>query len=236
MDAPLKPASKAARWRRLRCGWRYEREARSQGAQRIAGVDEVGRGALFGPVVAAAVIFDGEPRLRGIKDSKQLTAEEREAWEARIQETAHCWAIAACDAGRIELINIYQASRQAMLDALRRLAAPPDWLLVDAVRLDWTGPQQAIVHGDALSVTIAAASILAKQHRDRLMRQWDKVYPQYGLFRNKGYATAEHIAALLRHGPSPQHRRSFLRELTAPQLFAAAEEKCIEGTPKKATN
>ncbi len=221
MPANRHPAPGVRRWR---CGWRFERAARSQGAALIAGVDEVGRGALFGPVVAAAVVFDGEPRLRGMKDSKQLTAAERQAWEPRIRQCARQWAIAACDAGRIEWINIYQASRLAMLDAIRGLAVQPDWLLVDAVKLDWPGPQQAIVHGDALSISIAAASILAKEHRDRLMRQWDRIYPAYGLFRNKGYATAEHLAALQQYGPTPQHRRSFLSELTAPQWIATAGE------------
>lgn len=223
MPAIPYPAQKAT-LSQLRCGWRFERQARRQGARVIAGVDEVGRGALFGPVVAAAVIFDGEPRLRGIKDSKQLTARERQGWEARILRTVQHWAIAGCDAGQIERINIYQASRRAMLDAIQGLTAAPDWLLVDALRLEWPGRQQGIVHGDALSISIAAASILAKEHRDRLMRCWDRVYPAYGLYRNKGYATPEHVAAIMRHGPTPLHRRSFLHELTDPPMQTTAAQ------------
>lgn len=203
----------------LICSSRFERRARQQGARRVAGVDEVGRGALFGPVVAAAVILDPLHHPRGLNDSKRLTREEREALAPRIRRQAIAWALAAVDAGRIDCVNIYQASRLAMRAAVEALAPPPDWLLVDAVPLDWSGPQQAIVHGDALSFSIAAASILAKVHRDELLRKWDAIFPAYRLGSNKGYSTPDHLAALNAFGCTPLHRRSYLP--VAMQLSAA---------------
>ena len=207
------PASPALRFH---CGWRFERAALRQGARLIAGVDEVGRGSLFGPVVAAAVIFDGQPGFRNLRDSKQLSPSERAAWERRIQRRALAWAVAELDSGRIEVMNILQASRRAMFAAVSQLRPAPDFLLVDALHLDWPGPQQAIIHGDARSASIAAASILAKQHRDRLMHAWDAVYPAYRLGQNKGYATREHRRAIARWGLTPLHRRSFCFSL-APE-------------------
>jgi len=126
------------------------------------------------------------------------------------------WAVAAVDAARIDQINIYQASRVAMRDAVSRLEPHPDHLLVDAVRLDCELSQEPIIHGDALSVSIAAASILAKVERDRWMAAWDPVFPVYGLARNKGYSTPRHLAALREHGPSPLHRQSFAPVWSAP--------------------
>lgn len=193
----------------MRCTRYYEGQAWRGGARRVAGVDEVGRGALFGPVVAAAVVLDPARRLAGLNDSKLLTAEEREDLAPRIRAAALGWAVAAIDAGRIDGINIYQASRQAMLQAVMALAPRPDYLLVDAMTLAWEGAQRAMVQGDARSASIAAASIVAKVHRDALMRRWDAIYPAYGLAANKGYGTPEHLAALQRWGVTPLHRRSY---------------------------
>lgn len=176
---------------------------------RIAGTDEVGRGALFGPVVAAAVILDPARPIRGLNDSKQLDRETREELAPKIRERALAWSVAAVDAGRIDWINIYQASREAMREAVTNLAILPDLLLVDALKLDLPMPQRAIIHGDALSVSIAAASILAKVARDAMMREWDAVYPGYALASNKGYATPDHRAGLKAYGPTPLHRLSY---------------------------
>jgi ribonuclease HII len=192
-----------------RCSSRYERDARKCGWQRIAGLDEVGRGALFGQVVAAAVILDPKRRIVGLDDSKKLTAERRETLALRIREHALAWAIAEVDSARIDAWNIYQASRQAMSEALRQLKISPDYLLLDAMQLDVLIEQKSLIHGDALSVSIAAASIIAKVERDRRMVEWNGVYPQYGLAQHKGYATPEHLAALRAHGPTPHHRFSF---------------------------
>lgn len=175
----------------------------------VAGVDEVGRGSLFGPVVAAAVILDRSYRLRGLRDSKLLLPERREMLAPRIRDHAIAWAVAAVDAARIDQINIYQASRLAMREAVLRLQPSADHLLVDAVKLDCEIAQRAIIHGDALSASIAAASILAKVERDRMMCEWDTVFPEYGLASHKGYSTPRHLAALLEYGPTPLHRQSF---------------------------
>ena len=175
----------------------------------MAGVDEVGRGALFGPVVAAAVILDPERRIRGLNDSKQLDPAERERLAGLIRRHALAISVAAVDAGRIDQINIYQASRLAMRRAVETLPAAPDYLLVDAMSLDLPLPQRAILQGDARSISIAAASILAKVERDHWMQLWHSVFPAYNLASHKGYATPEHLAALERHGPTALHRRSF---------------------------
>src|SRR5215467_13973139 len=191
------------------CSSRFERAARQLGWTRIAGIDEAGRGALFGPVVAAAVILNPRRRIVGLDDSKKLTAERRTLLAARIREHALACAVAEIDAGRIDAWNILQASRQAMTAALGQLALVPDYLLIDAVELDVLIEQKLLIKGDAKSVSIAAASILAKTHRDTRMDEWDVVYPQYGLAQNKGYATADHLEALKRLGPTPLHRYSF---------------------------
>jgi ribonuclease HII len=208
-----KPLSAAAAKLRLlkslHCTLKYEKRAWSSGAILVAGVDEVGRGSLFGPVVSAAVILDPKYRIRGLRDSKLLLPERREILAERIREHAICWSIAAVDAARIDQINIYQASRVAMKLAVAQLQPTADHLLVDALRLDCEIPQNAIIHGDALSASIAAASIIAKVERDRMVREWDPVFPVYGLASNKGYSTARHIAALRQHGPCPLHRQSF---------------------------
>lgn len=202
-------AAKLRLLKRLRCTLKFEKKARDSGAHLIAGVDEVGRGSLFGPVVAAAVILNPAYRIRGLRDSKLLPPERREILAERIREHAIAWAIAAVDAARIDQINIYQASRVAMREAVFHLQPAPDHLLIDALRLDCDLPQRAIIHGDALSASIAAASIIAKVERDRMVREWDPVFPVYGLASNKGYSTPRHIAALREHGPSPLHRQSF---------------------------
>ena len=211
--APEKPVSASAAklrlLKRLHCTLKYEKRAWSNGALLVAGVDEVGRGSLFGPVVAAAVILDPKYRVRGLRDSKLLPADRREILAERIRQHAVAWAIAAVDAARIDQINIYQASRVAMRLAVAQLHPGPDHLLVDALRLDCDLPQNAIIHGDALSASIAAASIIAKVERDRMVCEWDPVFPVYGLASNKGYSTPRHIAALREHGPCPLHRQSF---------------------------
>jgi ribonuclease HII len=191
------------------CSSRYEREARQCGWQRIAGLDEVGRGSLFGPVVAAVVILNPKRRIVGLDDSKKLRADRREQLAVRIREHAVAWAIAEIDASRIDAWNIYQASRQAMVQALSRLQISPDYLLIDAMQLDLAIEQRSLIHGDCRSVSIAAASILAKVERDRMMAEFDQIYPHYGLINNKGYGTPEHLEALRQHGPSPLHRYSF---------------------------
>ncbi len=209
-------AAKLRLLKRLRCTLKYEKLAWSSGAKLVAGVDEVGRGSLFGPVVAAAVVLDSCYRIRGLRDSKLLLADRREVLAARIREHAVAWAVAAVDAARIDQINIYHASRLAMRDAVLLLNPAADHLLVDAMRLDCELPQHAIIHGDALSASIAAASILAKVERDRMISEWDPVFPVYGLRSNKGYSTPKHLAALREHGPSPLHRQSFAPVWNAP--------------------
>src|SRR5579862_3864361 len=191
------------------CSARYEREARKLGWTRIAGLDEVGRGSLFGPVVAAAVILNSKRRIVGLDDSKQIQAERREVLAERIKEHAVCWAVAEIDSQRIDAWNIYQASRQAMTAALEQLSTQPDYLLIDAMKLDVLIEQKSLIKGDARCVSIAAASILAKTYRDARMHELDAVYPQYGLANHKGYATPDHLEALRVHGPSPLHRHSF---------------------------
>jgi ribonuclease HII len=202
-------AAKLRLLKKLRCTLRYEKNAWESGARFVAGVDEVGRGSLFGCVVAAAVILDPAYRMRGLRDSKLLLAERREVLAQRIRQHAIAWAIAAVDAARIDQINIYQASRKAMREAVMHLSPAADHLLIDAVKIDCDLPQKSIVHGDALSASIAAASILAKVERDRIMREWDAVFPAYGLAAHKGYSTPKHLAALRGLGPTPLHRQSF---------------------------
>ena len=224
-------AAKLRLLKRLHCTLKFEKMAWISGARLVAGVDEVGRGSLFGPVVAAAVILDPSYRIRGLRDSKLLLPERREILAERIREHAICWAIAAVDAARIDQINIYQASRLAMREAVMRLQPGSDHVLVDAVRLDCPLPQKAIIHGDALSASIAAASILAKVERDRMVREWDPVFPVYGLASNKGYSTPHHLSALREHGPSPLHRQSFAPVWNAPVPQEVLAFMLEEGQP-----
>ncbi len=214
--------------KRLRCTLRYEKEAWTSGARLVAGVDEVGRGSLFGCVVAAAVILDPAYRIRGLRDSKLLPRERREVLAERIREHAIAWSVAAVDVARIDQINIYHASRAAMRDAVLRLAPAADHLLIDAMRIDYELPQKPIIHGDALSASIAAASILAKVERDRMMCEWDSVFPAYGLASHKGYSTPKHLAALREFGPTPLHRQSFAPVWQNPvpqEAFAFMDEE-----------
>ena len=192
------------------CGWRLENAARRCGALHIAGLDEVGRGPMFGPVVAAAVILPKGCRLQGLTDSKQLTEKQRNAFDAAIRAEAVAWAVAAVDVETIDRINIRRASLLAMRMAVEQLTVAPDYLLIDGCdTIEWPCPQQAVVQGDGRSVSIAAASVLAKVHRDQLLVELDAVYPGYGLARHKGYCVAEHLEALRRLGPTPLHRKSF---------------------------
>jgi ribonuclease HII len=215
--AGISPAAAKMRLlKKLRCTLKFEKQAWAAGAKLVAGTDEVGRGSLFGPVVAAAVILDPGYRIRGLRDSKLLPAERREELALRVREHCIAWAIAAVDSARIDQINIYQASRLAMLQAVQQLVPTADYLLADAVKIDCALPQQPIIHGDALSASIAAASIIAKVERDRMISAWDPVFPMYGLASNKGYSTPHHIAALREHGPSPLHRQSFAPVWNAP--------------------
>jgi len=194
---------------KFRCEATLERELRARGFQAVAGVDEVGRGSLFGPVVAAAVILSPDRPVRGLNDSKLLEAERREVLDQRIRERAVAWAVAAVDAATIDSINIYQASRLAMRMAVTRLDPAPDFLLIDAVPVDLPLPQRPLIKGDMRCHAIAAASIVAKVYRDACMRVWDRVFPQYGLASHKGYSTPEHCQAIERFGPTPLHRLSF---------------------------
>lgn len=229
-------AAKLRLLKRLHCTLKYEKQAWDGGALLVAGVDEVGRGSLFGPVVAAAVILDPRYHIRGLRDSKLLPAERREILAVRIREHAVAWAVAAIDAACIDQINIYQASRVAMQNAVLQLQPRPDHLLVDAMRLHCELPQHPIIHGDALSASIAAASIIAKVERDRMICEWDPVFPAYDLASNKGYSTPRHLAALREHGPSPLHRQSFApvwnapvpREVLAFMLEVSQEESSAE--------
>lgn len=188
---------------------RYERAARTAGFRSIAGVDEAGRGALFGPVFAAAVVLDPSRRIRGLDDSKQLPPDRREVLAGRIRDRAAAWAVAGADAFEIDRVNILQASRLAMKRAIERLKTASDYLLIDATTVDLPVSQRALIHGDALCFSIAAASILAKVARDRALEHWDAVFPEYGFAHNRGYGTPDHLAALEEFGPTTLHRFSF---------------------------
>jgi ribonuclease HII len=202
----MRPESIAGKFR---CEATLERELQARGFSAVAGVDEVGRGSLFGPVVAAAVVLSPERTIRGLNDSKQIEPEMRETLSERIRERAVCWAIAAVDAATIDSINIYQASRLAMRLAVSRLSPEPDFLLTDAVPIELPLPQRALIKGDERCHAIAAASIIAKVYRDACMRVWDEVFPGYGLASHKGYSTPEHCRAIKQFGPTPLHRLSF---------------------------
>jgi ribonuclease HII len=189
----------------------FEDEARAGGFRLIAGVDEVGRGALAGPVVAAAVILDPErPLPDGLDDSKKLTALQRERIANEILQTALAFAVGQVEPEEIDRINILQASRLAMIEALKQLDPCADYVLIDAVQLKEAElPQKAIIHGDSISASIAAASVIAKTYRDALMRAFHEVYPTYNFAKHVGYSTREHLDALRLHGPCRIHRKSF---------------------------
>ncbi len=207
-----KATAKQQMLKQLICSDAPEQALRYRGVQLIAGVDEVGRGALFGPVVAAAVVLppkNGTLMRMGLKDSKQLTRAEREKLDRRIRKTALAIGIASIDAETIDRLNIYHATRLAMLRAVEALSLTPDHILIDAMLIDHPCPQTKLFYGDALCLSIAAASVIAKVYRDNHMRELDGRYPQYGLAQHKGYGTPEHRKALAEHGPTPLHRRSF---------------------------
>jgi ribonuclease HII len=211
--------------RTLVCGWKLERAARRTGALRIAGLDEVGRGPMFGPVVAAAVILPRNCPLDGLTDSKKLSEKSRNVFDREIRRNAIAWAIAAVDVETIDRINIRNASLLAMRMAVEQLPLSPDYLLIDGLdTIDWPCAQQAVVDGDATSLSIAAASVLAKVHRDRLLVELDREYPGYGLARHKGYCSAEHLEALRRLGPTPLHRKSYRPVAQTVFNFANAAE------------
>jgi ribonuclease HII len=188
----------------------FEIEARRRGYRAIAGLDEAGRGPLAGPVVAAAVILPRKCDLDGLNDSKQVPEPERERLYQVIVQKAWAIGLGVATASEIDTVNILQATRLAMRRALEGLAVRPDFLLLDAIQLPAVAlPQRPIIKGDGLSVTIAAASILAKVTRDRLMREYHHRFPRYNFQAHKGYATPEHLDLLAEHGPCPIHRRSF---------------------------
>jgi ribonuclease HII len=192
------------------CGWRLEKAARKAGFLRIAGLDEVGRGPMFGPVVAAAVILAPKCKLEGLNDSKKLSEKKRNEFDTEIRANAIAWAIAAVDVETIDRINIRHASLLAMKLAVQQLALTPDYLLIDGVdTIDYPCPQQSCIQGDGTSFSIAAASVLAKVYRDRLIVELDSQFPGYGLASHKGYCSVEHLAALARLGPTPLHRRNW---------------------------
>ena len=192
-------------------GTAFEDEARVRGHQMIAGVDEVGRGALAGPVVAAAVILDlAVPLPEGLDDSKKLTASQRERIAGELKASALGYSVGLITPEEIDRTNILIATRRAMYAALDELCPRPDFLLIDALQLrEIQLPQRAIIHGDSISASIAAASVIAKTYRDALMRDYDSAYPQYGFASHVGYGTSAHLAALRAHGACPIHRRSF---------------------------
>ena len=200
--------------------YRYEAQAWRTGVTLVAGLDEAGRGPLAGPVVAAAVILDRERRVRGLADSKLLTAERREELFAVIYERAIGVGVGIVDHLTIDRINILQATKLAMAEAIRSLAMPPELVITDFVAVPALAcPQRNIVDGDARCATVAAASIIAKVTRDRLMVEADKQFPEYGFARHKGYGTPDHLAALDRHGACPIHRRSFSGVWRQGELF-----------------
>lgn len=187
----------------------FEKKYRAQGYQYIVGIDEVGRGPLAGPVVAAAVILPEDFFLAGIDDSKKLTENKREEYAEFIKREALAYSISMIDANEIDEMNIYQATKKAMLTAIASLHIKPDFLLIDAMKLDTPYSSESIIKGDAKSVSIAAASIVAKVARDQLMKDISLSYPVYGFQQNMGYGTKEHIEAIQKYGITPYHRKSF---------------------------
>jgi ribonuclease HII len=187
----------------------HERQFWQQGLLHVAGIDEAGRGPWAGPVVAAAVILPERCMISGINDSKLVSATKRTTLADQILTTAIAWAVGVVDAHTIDKIGIMPATKRAMGEAITGLGVSPQALVIDAVHLDTPLPQLSLIRGDQLSLCIAAASILAKTHRDQLMSAYDELYPGYGFASHKGYGTARHQAALQQHGLTPIHRRSF---------------------------
>jgi ribonuclease HII len=201
--------------------WTHEDALRRRGFRRVAGVDEVGRGSLAGPVVAAAVILGRSRRLAGVRDSKLLSEKGRRREFAEVALGAVSYGFGVADAATVDRINVLEATRGAMRAAVEALSERPDALLIDALELpDVPLPQRALVHGDRRCLSIAAASILAKVFRDEMMKEFDAFYPAYRFGSNKGYGTAHHCRALRVSGPSPLHRLTFGRVLAAPHARA----------------
>jgi ribonuclease HII len=206
-----------------RCGFRYEKKLRATGLARIAGIDEAGRGALAGPVVAAAVVLPEKFRHRRLNDSKQLAPELREEiyWDL-VSNPAVRWTVSTVDSTEIDRINILRASHQAMRLAITTLVEPPDHVLIDGLPvIPFPFSQTAIIDGDCISLSIAAASVIAKVTRDRMMRDFCAQFPQYCFNKHKGYGTELHLLKLHEFGPCPIHRRSF--EPVAQPLLALEE-------------
>jgi len=192
----------------------YEKEARSKGIVLVAGMDEAGRGPLAGPVVAAAVILDPENPIYGVDDSKKLSPKKRAALKAEIEEKAISVGVGIVDVETIDSINILEATKLAMKKAVAALDPQPELLLIDAVQLkDLPIAQQPIIKGDALSVSIAAASIIAKETRDEMLKAYDELYPEYGFASHKGYGTKQHMDAIRNLGPLPIHRKTFIKNI-----------------------
>jgi len=189
--------------------YQYENELYEKGVKYIAGVDEAGRGPLAGPVVAAAVILKKGATFKYVNDSKQLTEKQRELALIEIKENALAIGIGICSVDEIDLINIYRASREAMISAIRQLKIKPDFLLIDAMPMEIDIPLLSIIKGDTLSVSIAAASIVAKTTRDGYMMEMDKIFPEYGFKNHKGYGTKEHLEAIKTYGITPIHRKTY---------------------------
>lgn len=187
----------------------YEHKYRQEGYQYIAGIDEVGRGPLAGPVVAAAVMLPPDFYLPGIDDSKKLNEKKREQFCMKIKESAIAIGIGIIDNDEIDRINIFAATKKAMLEAISQLEPKPEFLLIDAVKLDTSYPQEPIIKGDGRSISIAAASIVAKVTRDQILKDYDLQYPHYGFANHAGYGTKEHLEAIQIYGITPIHRKSF---------------------------
>lgn len=189
--------------------YKYERELNIQGIKLIAGVDEVGRGPLIGPVVAAAVILPVDFKLDGLTDSKKLSEKKREYFYKIIKEKAIAIGVGVISEKRIDEINIYEATKEAMREAINKLDVVPEHILIDAMKLDLDIPSTSIIKGDLLSITISAASVIAKVERDHMLYEIDKEYPMYDLKNNKGYGTKKHLDAIKEYGITKYHRLSF---------------------------
>ena len=211
--------ARAAERRRLERLHRYENAARERGLLFVAGVDEVGRGPLAGPVIAACVLTDRPLMLAGLNDSKKVRPERRIELAEQIKGSVVAWGIGSASVAEIDRLNIYWASVLAMERAIAALSRVPDYLITDAVRIkSYVGEQEPVIKGDAKCATVAAASIVAKVHRDGLLAELDRLHPLYGFAEHKGYATPRHLAALEAHGPCDQHRRGFRRIAAALEL------------------
>lgn len=215
--------------RRRAAGWTHERRLCAEGFRSVAGVDEVGRGCLAGPVVAGAVILDGRRPIPGLRDSKLLAPPARERLARLIAERAVAFALGVVDPEEIDRTDILRATLRAMQRAVEALRVRPDFVLVDALTIPGIGiPQGGLVHGDRISASIAAASIVAKFYRDEMMQSFHALYPVYGFDQHKGYGTRDHLDALRRFGRTPLHRSTFRGVKPEPQAglpFAASAER-----------